>query len=877
MKNSSFIRDLLVKVLLIVIFIFLLMYLFPMPNLNPFYSSIFNNNIQTMKDAAEDYYTTERMPEENGKSTKMTLQEMIDQKLIIPFVDKDGKACNTKKSYVKVTKKDKEYELKVSLTCGKESNYVIEKIGCYNFCPTGSCTLAEIKQNEEAAKTPITTTTDKDGNVRVVVPTGGRYIYEYEYKKNLSSESWKTGDWTTTKEKETADVKLVDKRTQYTGQKKVTKGTTLREEVAYGERTDYTYDEKWKNENKCDGDCSLWKERTLYTGEKKVSSKTTYYVHNRYAIKDNWKYDETWTTNTSCTPYTSVGTASTGNKDLDPTCILWKERTLYTGQKKISSGTKMYIHERYGTKDNWTYDQDWTNDVKKETSNLILWKERTLYTGQKLVQTTSTKYLHVKYNNKYEWNETGWTTVKRDESDDIKIVDKRYTVRKTTETTSTTCDNYVLDTTWYSGKPADTSTRKYASSPTNTQTSSGWTLVKDPYYSTKALPTYIDDIWYEYLRTEEQSCISGCNSNGKQTVFVYRKYQKKTGYKYQYKYCTPKTTVTPYTDEKVVSDPTSYVNNGYTIVKTEYNYKVRKTVRYIESYQETESITPPAGYVYSGQSATSTKNSYISLGKWVTSQAELGEYTYNMITQKQYKYAYNNPTRYFIEDTSTTSITPPAGFEYSGRYYTVTKTTYEPLGKWVTSQAELGEYTYGVKTVKQYKYAYNNPTRYFVEDTSTTSITPPAGFEYSGKTYTVAKNKYVPLGEWVESISKLGDYTYNIKTAKQYKHKYKHIETYEKDRTWTTNTVPDTGYTFTGNTKTTTKETYLDLGRWVNSKSELGEYTYNIKTRTQYKYKYRTVTNRTEYKWARSNPGNGFEPTGNSRKIYIPDVSNKQK
>ena len=54
MKNSSFIRDLLVKVLLLVIFIFLLMYLFPMPNLNPFYSSIFNNNIQTMKEAAEE-------------------------------------------------------------------------------------------------------------------------------------------------------------------------------------------------------------------------------------------------------------------------------------------------------------------------------------------------------------------------------------------------------------------------------------------------------------------------------------------------------------------------------------------------------------------------------------------------------------------------------------------------------------------------------------------------------------------------------------------------------------------------------------------------------------------------------------------------------
>ena len=75
-RKGTFIRDLLVKILLIALFLFLLMYLFPMPNLTPFYSAIFNNNIQTMKDAAEDYYTVSRMPTEDGKSEKMTLKEM---------------------------------------------------------------------------------------------------------------------------------------------------------------------------------------------------------------------------------------------------------------------------------------------------------------------------------------------------------------------------------------------------------------------------------------------------------------------------------------------------------------------------------------------------------------------------------------------------------------------------------------------------------------------------------------------------------------------------------------------------------------------------------------------------------------------------------
>jgi hypothetical protein len=63
-----------------------------------------------MKDAAEKYYTTERMPSKVGMSTKMTLKEMEDKKLIIPFVDKDNKSCDKNKSYVKVTKKKTEYD-----------------------------------------------------------------------------------------------------------------------------------------------------------------------------------------------------------------------------------------------------------------------------------------------------------------------------------------------------------------------------------------------------------------------------------------------------------------------------------------------------------------------------------------------------------------------------------------------------------------------------------------------------------------------------------------------------------------------------------------------------------------------------------------------
>ena len=204
-RKGTFIRDLLVKILLIALFLFLLMYLFPMPNLTPFYSAIFNNNIQTMKDAAEDYYTVSRMPTEDGKSEKMTLKEMEQKKLIVPFVDKNGKSCDKNKSYVKVTKDGDEYVLKVSLTCSDESNYIIERIGCHDFCGNGICKTEKTEEKKEEKKPVVVT--DDEGTITVKVPTG-KYVKEYEYKRELKKDTWVLGQWTDTKVTESSTVKF---------------------------------------------------------------------------------------------------------------------------------------------------------------------------------------------------------------------------------------------------------------------------------------------------------------------------------------------------------------------------------------------------------------------------------------------------------------------------------------------------------------------------------------------------------------------------------------------------------------------------------------------------------------------------------------------
>lgn len=135
------IRDFLIKLVLVVLFVLLLLWLMPTQetNLKGITDRIFNANVQTMKEAAMPYFTTERLPQKVGESKTLTLQEMIDLKLLLPFTDKEGNACDTKDSYVKVTKDDDEYIMKVNLKCGDEEAYILVYVGCYSYCEADLC------------------------------------------------------------------------------------------------------------------------------------------------------------------------------------------------------------------------------------------------------------------------------------------------------------------------------------------------------------------------------------------------------------------------------------------------------------------------------------------------------------------------------------------------------------------------------------------------------------------------------------------------------------------------------------------------------------------------------------------------------------------
>ena len=149
-------KDIIIKVIAFAILIFIIIILIPRPNLDPLYSQIFNQNISAMKEGATGYYTNDRLPENIGDYTKMTLEEMEAQNLVIPFVDKNGDTCNKANSFVQVTKTgENEHILKVQLSCGDETDFILETLACKDLCANEKCEKPEEEKKPEEDKVGI--------------------------------------------------------------------------------------------------------------------------------------------------------------------------------------------------------------------------------------------------------------------------------------------------------------------------------------------------------------------------------------------------------------------------------------------------------------------------------------------------------------------------------------------------------------------------------------------------------------------------------------------------------------------------------------------------------------------------------------------------
>ncbi len=162
-KNGFSIIKMVIVCLLVVLFLFLFMWLANRCSANsPIKTgeNVFRENMKYLQTAGEDYFTNDKLPTEMGGIVKVTLAELYDKKVMLPFVDKNGNECNKNESYVSVTKVALGYEMKTNLVCGKESNYLVKLLGCREYCPN-KCG-EKVCQKEQITEYQFKKTVNKD-------------------------------------------------------------------------------------------------------------------------------------------------------------------------------------------------------------------------------------------------------------------------------------------------------------------------------------------------------------------------------------------------------------------------------------------------------------------------------------------------------------------------------------------------------------------------------------------------------------------------------------------------------------------------------------------------------------------------------------------
>ena len=219
-ENRGFpFRDFLLKLILVIIFVFLLVWLLPKfiapavventgstVDVSALTSQIFAENLDKMKEAAISYYTDERLPQNVGEKHKMTLSDMIGKKIITPLIDKNNKPCDVEGSYVEITKMDDEYLLKVNLKDSEKEDYILVHLGCYTYCDSDICekkdtqvvtkgTKPETNIEKQPEPTPSDPTPEepKPEEPKPEKPKPEEqpgYLYEYQKVEGVEMSDW---------------------------------------------------------------------------------------------------------------------------------------------------------------------------------------------------------------------------------------------------------------------------------------------------------------------------------------------------------------------------------------------------------------------------------------------------------------------------------------------------------------------------------------------------------------------------------------------------------------------------------------------------------------------------------------------------------------
>ena len=124
-------KSLIIKLIVLFVILFLIIWIISLVNKKKTVEKESNitTNLEIMKGAALEYFTGSKLPESVNGKKRITLDEMINSKLLVEFKDQDDKACNGSESYAEATKlNNSDYSIKVKLVCDKDTDYVINTI-----------------------------------------------------------------------------------------------------------------------------------------------------------------------------------------------------------------------------------------------------------------------------------------------------------------------------------------------------------------------------------------------------------------------------------------------------------------------------------------------------------------------------------------------------------------------------------------------------------------------------------------------------------------------------------------------------------------------------------------------------------------------------
>ena len=97
------------------------------------YSQTFIENMRRYKKIVLSNYK-KYLPQRVGDTTKLTLNDMLQLKMLVPLVNQDNEEYDKEESYYQITNIGDEYLMKLNLKDSKEEAYLWIYIGDYNYC-----------------------------------------------------------------------------------------------------------------------------------------------------------------------------------------------------------------------------------------------------------------------------------------------------------------------------------------------------------------------------------------------------------------------------------------------------------------------------------------------------------------------------------------------------------------------------------------------------------------------------------------------------------------------------------------------------------------------------------------------------------------------